>query len=422
MNDTAPAGLSAAAPAPAEDDSRRHAPMTFREFVAMIAALMALNALAIDIMLPALQDIGAALGVADENDRQAILPAYLIGFGAGQLLIGSVSDRFGRRPVLLVGLVFYVAAAILCAFAPSFTALLIGRFVQGLASAAPRVVTTSIVRDCYGGRRMASVLSLAMTIFMVVPVIAPSIGQGIVLFAPWQGIFWLLALYGLGMLAWTWARLPETLEPERRRAIGPRALAVAFREVFTTRQTFGYAVAAGAMFGALFSFLVTGEQIFAQLYGLGPLFPVAFAGMAGAMAVSSLINSRLVGRLGTRRLSHTAMTGFVLVAAALLALALLDVLTIVPLVALMSCALFLVGMIFANLNALAMEPMGHIAGTASSVFGSVTTLMAATIGAVLGQAFDGTVVPLFTGWTILGVAALGVIAITERGRLYGRGA
>ncbi|MGJ3263923.1 MAG: multidrug effflux MFS transporter [Salinarimonas sp.] len=423
MNDTSPAGLGATRPAPAPpaDDSHRHAPMSFREFVAMVAALMALNALAIDVMLPAIQDIGAALAVADPNDRQAILPAYLAGFGLGQLLVGSVSDRFGRRPVLLAGLVFYVAAAILCAFAPSFEALIVGRVVQGLASAAPRVVTAAIVRDCYGGRRMASVLSLAMTIFMAVPVVAPSIGQAILMVAPWRAIFALLAVYGLAMMLWTGLRLPETLAPERRRSIGPRALASAFREVFTTRQTLGYAIAAGTMFGAMFSFIVSAEQILGELYGLGPLFPVAFAAMAGGMAVSSLVNARLVGRIGARRLSHAGVTLFSLIAATALGLALAGVLTLWPLLVLLAGAMLLVGLIFANLNALAMEPMGHIAGTGSSVFGSVTTLLAAVIGGVVGRAFDGTVVPLFAGWVLLGLVALVTIAVTEKGRLFGRG-
>ncbi|WP_372422409.1 multidrug effflux MFS transporter [Salinarimonas chemoclinalis] len=421
MNDPRPLDARAAAPAPPVDESHRHAPMTFREFVAMVAALMALNALAIDIMLPAIQDIGAALAVADPNERQAILPAYLAGFGVGQLLVGSVSDRFGRRPVLLAGLVFYVAAAILCAFAPTFAALIVGRVVQGLASAAPRVVTASIVRDCYGGRRMASVLSLAMTIFMAVPVVAPSIGQAILLVAPWRAIFVLLAVYGVAMMLWTGLRLPETLAPERRRGIGPRALAAAFREVFTTRQTLGYAIAAGTMFGAMFSFIVSAEQILADLYGLGPLFPVAFAVMAGGMAVSSLVNARLVGRMGARRLSHAGVTLFALIAATALALALADLLTLWPLLVLLAGAMLLVGLIFANFNALAMEPMGHMAGTASSVFGSVTTLLAAIIGGAVGRAFDGTVVPLFAAWLLLGLVAIVTIAVTEKGRLYGRG-
>ncbi|WP_349367615.1 multidrug effflux MFS transporter [Salinarimonas sp.] len=424
MNDTAsPASRAAAhAPVAAPDDAARHAPMRFGEFVAMVAALMALNALAIDVMLPALQDIGAALGVADPNDRQAILPVYLLGFAIGQFLIGSVSDRFGRRAVLIAGLLFYVAAALLCTLAPTFEALLLGRFVQGLASAAPRVVTISIVRDCYGGRRMASVLSLAMMFFLVVPVIAPAIGQAIVLVAPWRAIFGLLALYGLGMLLWTATRLPETLAPERRRSVGPRALAAAFREVFATRQTLGYALAGGTMFGAMFGFIVSAEQIFAELYGLGALFPLAFAAMALSMSLSSLINSRLVGRLGMRRLSHGAVATFTAISLALLALELAGALTLAPLMILLGGVMFLVGMIFSNFNALALEPMGHIAGTASSVFGSVTTLMAALMGGAIGQAYDGTVLPLVAGYVVLGLTTLAILLVTEKGRLFERGA
>lgn len=423
MNDTASRAAHApVAPPPVLDDSERHAPMSFREFVAMVAALMALNALAIDVMLPALQDIGAALGVDDPNRAQAILPVYLAGFGLGQLLIGSISDRFGRRAVLIGGLVFYIAAAALCALAPSFEALLVGRFVQGLASAAPRVVTISIVRDCYGGRRMASVLSLAMMFFLVVPVIAPTIGQAIVLVAPWRAIFALLVVYGIGMLAWTALRLPETLAPERRRSVGPRQLLAAFREVFGTRQTFGYALAGGAMFGAMFGFIVSAEQIFAELYGLGALFPLAFAAMALSMSLSSLINSRLVGRLGMRRLSHGAVLVFTMLSLALLSLQLAGLLTLAPLMILLGGVMFLVGMIFSNFNALALEPMGHLAGTASSVFGSVTTLMAATLGGLIGQAYDGSVTPLVVGYVILGVTTLAILLVTEKGRLFQRGA
>jgi len=425
MNDTAPRAAHATPVVPsaaAQDHAERHAPMSFREFVAMVAALMALNALAIDVMLPALQDIGASLGVEDPNRAQAILPIYLAGFGIGQLLIGSVSDRVGRRTVLIGGLVFYVAAAALCAFAPSFETLLIGRFVQGLASAAPRVVTISIVRDCYGGRRMASVLSLAMMFFLVVPVIAPAIGQGIILVAPWRAIFGLLVLYGIGMLVWTAMRLPETLAPERRRSVGPRALVGAFREVFTTRQTLGYALAGGTMFGAMFGFIVSAEQIFAELYGLGALFPLAFAAMALSMSVSALINSRLVGRLGMRRLSHGAVVTFTVLSMVLLALELAGALTLAPLMILLGGVMFLVGMIFSNFNALALEPMGHIAGTASSVFGSVTTLMAATLGGLIGQAYDGSVLPLVAGYALLGVTTLAILLVTEKGRLFQRGA
>ena len=223
-----PAG-SESVPSPA------HAPIGFTEFVAMVAGLMALNALAIDVMLPALQDIGAALGVADANDRQSILSAYLLGFGVGQLLVGSVSDRFGRRPVLLWGLALYVAAGAICTFASSFEALLAARGLQGLGSAAPRVITTSVVRDCYGGRRMAGVMSLAMMVFVAVPVFAPSMGQAVILFASWRAIFMLLTVYGPAMALWTRLRLPETLPPDRRRPLDLRDLLDAVRQVLTTR-------------------------------------------------------------------------------------------------------------------------------------------------------------------------------------------
>jgi MFS transporter, DHA1 family, multidrug resistance protein len=392
--------------------------MRFAEFVGMVAALMALNALAIDIMLPALHEIGTALRVARENDRQAILSIYLLGFGIGQLLIGSVSDRFGRRPVLLWGLAVYVAAAILCAAAPGFETLLAGRLLQGIASAAPRVVTLSIVRDCYHGRRMASVMSLAMMVFMAVPVLAPSIGQVIVLAAPWRIIFALLAAYGLGMAAWVAIRLPETLPRSRRRSVAPRQVLSAFREVLTTRQTLGYALAGGMMFGALFGFLLSAQQIFTDVFGMGPYFPIAFAGVALAMSLSSFLNSRLVVRFGMRRLSHGAMAAFTILAATTSVLALLDRLTLVPFMLLLAGIMFLLGMVFSNFNALALEPQGRLAGTASSVIGSITTLVATIIGSAVGHAYDGTLVPLSTGYVVFGAASLAMVAFTERGRLF----
>lgn len=396
----------------------RHEPMSFREFVGMVAGLMALNALAIDIMLPSLQQIGAALAVQDENSRQAVLSAYLVGFGAGQLLIGSVSDRYGRRSVLIAGLAVYVAAALLCAAAPSFQALLLGRLVQGLASAAPRVVTTSVVRDCYGGRRMASVMSLAMTVFMAVPVLAPSIGQAITLFASWRAIFGFLTVYGVVMLVWVAWRLPETLSPEDRRPVTPRGVLAAYAEVLGTRRTLGYALAGGTVFGAMFGFLTSAQQVFTEVFRIGPYFPLAFAGVALAMSASSFLNARLVGRYGMRRLSHGAVTAFALLSAAMAGLAWTGHLAFVPFMMLLAGLMFLVGMVFSNFNALAMEPQGHVAGTAASAIGSVSTLVGATVGSGIGQAYDGTLVPMATGYLLLSLVTLAIVAVTERGRLY----
>jgi MFS transporter, DHA1 family, multidrug resistance protein len=396
----------------------RHAPMRFREFVAMVAGLMALNALAIDIMLPALQQIGSALAVQDENTRQVVLSAYLVGFGVGQLLIGSVSDRYGRRAVLVSGLAIYVAAALLCSAAPSFETLLIGRLVQGLASAAPRVVTTSVVRDCYSGRSMASVMSLAMTVFMAVPVLAPSVGQFVMLFASWRAIFAFLAIYGIVMLIWVLVRLPETLPVNERRPASARAALAAYIEVLTTRRTLGYALASGMVFGAMFGFLVSSQQVFAQVFGMTTYFPLAFASIALAMSVSSFLNARLVGRYGMRRLSHGAVMLFALLSATMAALAWTGLLQFVPFMLILGGLMFLVGMVFSNFNALAMEPQGHVAGTASSAIGSISTLLAAVIGYGIGQAYDGTLVPLATGYVLLSLLTLTILAATERGRMF----
>ena len=401
--------------------SPAHAPMGFVEFVGMVAGLMALNALAVDVMLPALQEIGAALDVADENDRQGVLSVYLLGFGAGQLFIGSVSDRFGRRSVLFWGLALYVAAAVACTVAPSFEALLAARALQGVASAAPRVITTSVVRDCYDGRQMARVMSLAMTVFIAVPVLAPSIGQAVILFAPWRAIFALLTFYGLLMLLWTALRLPETLPSNRRRPIAPGAVAAAFRDILATPQTLGYALAGGMMFGAMFGFLLSAQQVFTQIFAHGPSFPLAFAAVALMMSLSSFLNARLVGRLGMRFISHGAVVAFTGLSAIMALMARLDLLSFAPFMALLAGVMFLVGLIFSNFNALAMEPQGHVAGTASSLIGSVTTLIAAASGTVVGQAYDGTLMPLSAGYLLFGLASLAIIAVTERGRLFGRG-
>lgn len=386
----------------------------FREFVVMIAGLMALNALAIDIMLPGLQEIGAALRVSDENQRQTVLSAYLLAFGVGQLLVGSLSDRLGRRPVLLGGLAIYVVAAIICAVAPSFEALLAGRALQGLASAAPRVVVTAVVRDCYSGRRMASVMSLAMMTFMTIPVLAPSVGEVVLLIGSWRLIFGLLAVYGLVMALWAWKRLPETLPPAARRSASLGEIGAAARKVVTTRQTLGYAIAGGLMFGANFGFIVSAQQIFTQVFGLGRYFPIAFAAVAATMSLSSFINSRLVERLGMRTISRRAVALFTALSATLLALALLGALQFWAFILLLGGIMFLLGMVFSNFNALAMEPQGAIAGTASSFIGSLTTVMAALLGYVVGQAYDGTAIPLGTGYVVLGAATLVVILITDR--------
>lgn len=389
------------------------------EFIALAAALMALNALAIDIMLPGLQEIGASLNVGDENHRQYVISAYFGGMAAALLLYGPLSDRFGRRGPLLVGLSIYVMAAAGAAFAPSFEVLLALRFVQGIGAASTRVIAVSVVRDRFGGRAMAEVMSLIFMTFMIVPVIAPSLGQLMMTFASWHMIFVLMAILGAAITFWTWARLRESLHPQDRREIDVASIAQGFRTVLSNRMSLGYTLASTAVFAAMFGFINSAQQIYVGIYQLGAWFPVLFALVAGLMAASSFANSRLVSRVGMRRLSHGALIGFLTVSAVWFVWSLTGPVPLAAFVGLFALAMIQFGWIGSNFNSIAMEPLGHIAGTASSIQGFIQTLGGGVVGALIGQAFDGTVTPLAAGFFGVAAVALGLVLIAERGRLFG---
>ena len=398
--------------------SSTHRPMLFPEFLLVIASIMALNPLAMDIMLPALPDIGTAFRITDANRLQTVLSAFLLGFGFGQFVIGPLSDRFGRRPVLLTGMALYCAASLLSIMAPSFETLLLARVVQGLGTAATRVIAVSIIRDCYAGRRMASVMSLVMMVFIAVPVVAPAIGQTIMLMAQWRGVFVVLTVYGFAALTWSALRLPETLPRSERRSLDVSVVLDAYRQTVTNRQTLGYALAAGAVIGTLFAFVFTAQQVFSEIFHLGHYFPLAFAAIAVGVAIAGFANSRLVGRLGMRVISHGALVGYVVIAGLMLAAVKFDVLSLPVFMGLSALMMFAFGLVFSNFTALAMEPQGHIAGTASSLYGSVTTLVGIGIGYVIGQDYDGTLLPFATGFFFCTLAALAVVLVVEKGRLF----
>nr|WP_295462064.1 multidrug effflux MFS transporter [Mesorhizobium sp.] len=389
------------------------------EFIALAAALMALNALAIDIMLPGLQEIGASLNVADENSRQYVISAYFGGMAAALLVYGPLSDRFGRRGPLLIGLTIYVLAAAAAVFAPTFEVLLALRFIQGVGAASTRVIAVSVVRDRFGGRAMAEVMSLIFMTFMVVPVIAPSLGQLMMIFANWHMIFVLMAIIAAAITFWTWARLPETLHPEDRREIDVSSIAQGFRIVLSNRMSLGYTLASTAVFSALFGFINSAQQIYVGIYGLGAWFPILFAVVAGLMAASSFANSKLVSRVGMRRLSHGALIGFLIVSAIWFMWSLTGPVPLAAFVILFALVMIQFGWIGSNFNSIAMEPLGHIAGTASSIQGFIQTLGGGVVGALIGQAFDGTVTPLAAGFCGVAALALILVLVAERGRLFG---
>ncbi len=398
--------------------SSAHRPMGFPEFVAIVAAITALNPLAMDLMLPALPDVGSTFHIGDANRLQTVLSVFLTGFGAGQFVMGPLSDRFGRRPILLLGMLIYGAASVLAIVAPSFEALLLARALQGLGTSATRVIATSVVRDCYSGRRMASVMSLVMMIFIAVPVIAPSFGQAIMLATHWRGIFVVLLIYGVFALTWSVLRLPETLPVTERKSLAFNVVAGNFWQTVSNRQTIGYALAAGSIQGILFGYVFSSQQIFTEIYGLGHYFPIAFAAVAVGIAIAGFLNSRIVGRFGMRVISHIALVAQLIVAVLMLAAAIKGWLPLSVYMILSSVSTFSFGLMFSNFTALAMEPQGHIAGTASSLFGSITTLSGILIGSWIGQHYNGTLVPFAIGAFLAALLALVVVLVVEKGRLF----
>ncbi len=391
------------------------------EFISLVAALMALNALAIDVMLPALPYMGEELGVDNENERQLVVSAYMIGFGAAQIVFGPITDRFGRRAPLFAGIAIYIVCAFAATFAPSFAILLALRFVQGLGAAATRVIATSVVRDRYSGREMAEVMSLTFMVFMAIPIIAPGVGQVILLTGPWHYIF--VFMGGLATLIYLWAffRLPETLKPEYRRPFTLKVVVDGFRIVLSNRVAFFYGLAGTFLFGGMFGFIISTQQIFVGIYDLGALFPVAFAAMAGVMAVSSFLNSRIVRRFGMRRLSHGAILVYIGGGLTLLLISLMGPVPFWVFYAILLVMQFVFSWVASNMNSLSMEPLGAVAGTAAAVFGFAQTVGGAVLGTLIGQQFNGTLTPNAAAFVLMGSLVVCCALVAEKGRLFGVG-
>ncbi len=398
--------------------STRHAPLGQREFIVLIAALMSLQALGVDAMLPALPAIGRSLHVVSENTTQWVIAAYVFGFGAMQLVYGPLADRYGRRPVLLVTMTGFILASIVASVAATFPLLLAARVLQGTMSASTRVLTTSIVRDCYAGRTMARIMSLAQMLFFVVPILAPTVGSAILLVGPWRWIFWFLAFFAAAVTLWAALRMPETLLRDNRRMISVASLTAAWKQTLTNRFSLGYALASTGMFGSILGYVNSSQQLFADVFGRPDIFPLAFGITAGSMGVMTFANAQLVERFGTRRLSHIALLALIAISAFHLLLELLGYQTLTNYLVLQAMTMACFGLTGSNFSAMAMEPVGHIAGTAASVQGFITTIGGATIGIIIGQSFDGTTLPVTAGFLIVATVALGIVLVTEGGRLF----
>jgi DHA1 family bicyclomycin/chloramphenicol resistance-like MFS transporter len=394
--------------------------MSEREFVALMALLQALQALAIDAMLPALGVMSQDFGVADANQRQLVVGVFLICSGLGSLFPGALADRYGRRPVLFVCVGGYVLFSLAAALAPSFDMLLAMRACAGLASSGMIVLSAAIVRDRFSGDKMARTQSLISMVFMIVPMAAPSLGQAVLLFAGWRWIFGIMAGLGAIILSWVWLRLPETLHPEFRQPIAVGTILANMRTALNTRAAIGYVIGMALIQAALFGYINSSQQLVAEHFGAGEWFPLVFGAMALCMAGANLTNSRIVERFGARRVSHAAVIGYIVLGAVQLALAAQEHETIWEFVPVMTLNLCLMGFIGANFQSIALQPFARIAGAAASLQVFMRLLVGATLGALIGQAYDGSARPLGIALVVCGVSALLLVLYSEHGKLFRR--
>jgi len=390
------------------------------EFVALMGLMQALQALAVDSMLPALGSMADDLGAHDPNRRQLVVGIFLMAGGLGCLIPGIFADRFGRRPVLTVCLTAYVLCSAACGLVSNFDQLLVLRAILGLFSASLMVMPAAIIRDRFEGDAMARLQSTVAMVFMVVPMIAPSMGQAILLVASWRWIFGAMALLGTLITVWMILRLPETLRPEYRQPIRLGALAQSMLEVTTTRASIGYIFGLALIQSAMFGYINSSQQLVAEHFGAGARFPLIFAGMALMMAVTNFANSRIVERFGARRVSHSALLVYIVTSALQLYTASRPGETLWEFVPMMTVNMCLMGFIGANFSSIALQPFARKAGSAASVQAFIRISLGSTLGALIGQAFDGSARPLATALLVAGISCVLLVLFSEHGSLFSR--
>lgn len=362
-----------------------------------MALMMSLVALSIDTILPALPNIAADFNVAAGNNIQQVIAVLFLGLTIGQLFYGPLSDQIGRKPTILIGASVYIIGSLMGAMAESFTVLLISRFLQGFGVAAMRVLSIALVRDLYSGAAMARIMSLAMSIFILVPCIAPLLGQSILAFTHWRSIFWVLLVLSLCLVLWFWLRQNETLIPEKRITMRWKTLAAGWKETCTNSVAMRYTIAVGCVQGSFTGYLLSAQQIFDQQYHTGELFALYFAVLALTVGAASVLNAQIVSRVGMQKM---CMYGALLAIAASsigLYLELNGYLSFTGFLTVQGIIMFATGLKLGNMNAIAMQPLGHIAGVASSAISFISGALALAVGSLIGSAFNVTVAPLMIG-------------------------
>ena len=383
-------------------DTRNPEP-SFVEFVVIISLMMSLTSLSIDTMMPALPQIGRELSVQNANERQLIISMIFLGMAVGQLFFGPLSDKTGRKPAVYSGYAIYIAGSFLSVFSVTFPMMLAGRLLQGVGISSPRAVTLAMVRDRYSGRMMARVMSFVMTVFILAPMLAPSLGQAILKFSSWRGIFVSFVIIALITLLWFVLRIPETLAPEQRAPFSLRHIVDATSIIVKNRIALGYTISTGLVGGAFLGYLNSAQQIFQEVYNLGEFFPILFGIISVSIGLASFLNARLVMRFGMRFLVQWPLR-FIL-GLAVVALVITQLFAGQPplwfVMAYLMLTFFGIGLLFGNQNALAMEPLGHLAGIGAAVVGSLSTMIQMPLGTIIGQNYNGTIFPLVIGIAIL---------------------
>ena len=373
------------------------------EYIILMSAVVAVDALAIDSILPALAYMSDYFGIQNDNDRQYIVTSIFIGYAVGVMIFGVASDSFGRKRPIYVGFAIFLIGTLVTVFATDFSVLLLGRVLQGLGAAGPQIIPTAITRDIYKGRGMAEIMSLIMMVFMIVPAIAPLMGQLVLMVWNWQGIFVVIGIYSLFALAWFAIRQPETLPPESRVPFSFKQVFKSVREVTKNNRAMKYTLSEGLAFGAILAYLSTAQQVFQEHFELGEKFPLYFGALALVMMVSAFLNSRLVEGLGMRLLVLSAAALLFAVSSIYLVIIVINNAD-VPLWSFMlyaSLIYFCCGILFGNMHSMAMEQVGHVAGVAASVVGCVSTLLATVIAAFIGSFYNDTITPIVMGLAVL---------------------
>ena len=375
-----------------------------------MAALMSVTALSIDALLPALDIIGVAIRTQNPADNQLLVTMIFLGLGVGPLLFGPLSDSMGRKPSVYMGFALFVIASFVCIYARSLEVMVAGRILQGIGLSAPRTVCIAIIRDLYTGDYMARIMSFVTVVFLLVPIVAPAMGQFILNHYDWQGIFYVqIGISGL-VAVWFWLRQRETLAIANRIPFSAQRIYNGFKETLRYKKTVGYTFISGFVVGSFLVYLSASQQIFQNQYGLQAEFPYIFAGLAIAIGIAIFLNGTLVVRYGMKKMVTTALFGFFLISVVYL---ILFYATPQPhiyiLLGFFALQFFCIGFLFGNLRALAMEPVGHIAGIAAAITGLISTLMAVPISTFIGRFVIDSTLPLFVGFSVCGIISLGIL-------------